>query len=78
MSSYLSSPAENIVAVTPNDSTDIALGSRALLCGSAGPAKVTTKAGNAVTIPLQQGYNPIAVIRVWSTGTDATDIWALY
>lgn len=78
MSSYLSSPAENIVAVTPNDSTDIALGSRAILCGTAGTAKVTTKAGQSVTIPLQQGYNPIAVTRVWFTGTTATDIWALY
>lgn len=78
MSSHLSAPAENIAAVTPNDSTDIAANCRGLLCGVAGDCKVTTQAGNAVTIPLQAGYNPIRVTRVWSTGTTATGIYALY
>lgn len=75
--SYWSDPAEGILAVTPNDSTDIAP-CRGLLCGTAGNAQVTTVAGNTVTIPLQQGYNPIRVKRVWSTSTTATSIFALY
>jgi hypothetical protein len=78
MMSYWSDPAENVVAVTPNDSTDIAVPSRGLLCGVAGNAQVTTAAGQTVTIPLQQGYNPIRVRRVWSTSTTATGIFALY
>lgn len=76
--SYWSNPAEGIVAVTPSDSTDIAAQCRGLLCGTAGNAQVTTAAGQTVTIPLQQGYNPIRVSRVWNTSTTATSIFALY
>jgi hypothetical protein len=76
--SYWSDPAEAIVAVTPSDSVDLTVPSRGLLCGVAGNAQVTTQAGQTVTIPLQQGYNPIRVRRVWSTSTTATGIFALY
>ncbi len=51
---------------------------RALLCGTAGTANLVDSSGNICTsYPLQQGYNPISVVRV-STGGTADNIWALY
>lgn len=75
----LGAPAKTIVAVTKSDTVDLTGGEcRALLVGTAGTAKVTTAGGDTVTdIPLQAGYNPIRVTRVWNSGT-ASDIWALY
>ena len=75
-----SSSANTVVAVTPADGADLPNGTcRALLVGTAGNAKITDASGNASTsVPLQAGYNPIKVARVWSTGTTATGIFALY
>ncbi len=51
---------------------------RALLCGTAGTVNLVDGSGNVCTsYPLQQGYNPISVVRV-STGGTADNIWALY
>ena len=76
----LDSPADRIVSVTANDSTDLPDGPcRALLVGGAGAATVHDNKGQVATlIPLQAGYNPIRVQRVLLTGLVATDIWALY
>lgn len=78
MSSNWTSPAEGILEITPSDSADNTTGSRGILCETGGDAKVTTKAGNTVTIPLQQGYNPIQIVRLWSTGLTASGLFALY
>jgi len=74
------SPASGFVAVTPADGTDLPGGiCKSLLVTTAGLAKLTDAKGNVSTsVPLQAGYNPIKVARVWSTGTAATGIFALY
>ena len=64
------SPAEHCALVTPSDSTDLTNSSRALLCSGAVVAKLTFVGGETVeNVPLQQGYNPLRISRVWSTGT---------
>jgi hypothetical protein len=73
-------PASDIVTVSASDSADLTLGTcRALLVGTAGAATVLTANGTVATlIPLQAGYNPISVRRVYATGLTASNIWALY
>lgn len=73
-------PVAGIVAVTPNDSTDIAATRGLLIDGTAGAVKITTAGGDTVTLNnLAVGVDyPFQVTRVWSTGTAATSIYALY
>jgi hypothetical protein len=75
----LSAPTGDLVAVTPNDSTDIEL-TRGLYVGSGGAIKVDTQRDQAVTLPglLTGVVYPFRVTRVYSTGTDASDIFAIY
>jgi hypothetical protein len=75
--------ARSIVPVTPNDNADLPRGKcRGILIGTAGPTDGVTLTDASDTkrdnVPLQQGWNPIAVKRIWATGTDATNIWAAY
>lgn len=73
--------ATNAVAVTPSDSTDLTNSDKvvALLVGTAGALKVTTADGDDVTFGnVPAGVLPLRVKRVWSTGTAATNIAALY
>lgn len=77
--STLNSPARNVSAVSPNDSTDLPTTSRALLVSDSASVKVTTAGGDTVVLPLVKGFNPICVQRVWSTGTDSgISIYACY
>lgn len=75
----LSSPAADIIPVTPNDSTDLATPGRSIVCGGSGTLRITTYAGVIRTLPasLVVAGSPISVRvkRVHSTGTTATDIW---
>lgn len=51
---------------------------RGLLVGTAGTANLVQEDDTVTTdVPLQQGYNPLAVKQVNAGGT-ADDIWALY
>lgn len=51
---------------------------RALLVGTAGTANLMDATGEILAdVPLQQGYNPLKVLQVRTSGT-ADDIWALY
>jgi hypothetical protein len=72
-------PYTKAVAVTPNDSTDLADVASALYIGGAGAVKVTTAGGTDVTLSgaLVGTILPVRVTRVWSTGTTATNIVAL-
>jgi hypothetical protein len=66
------------VTVTPNDSTAIPE-TKGLYIGSAGALKFRTVNGNDVTYANAiVGYHPLRVDLVYSTGTDATDIHAIY
>ena len=72
--------AQRAVAVSPNDSTDLAIYPASLFIGGTGGVKVDMLDGGTVTfINIPDGtFLPILVKRVYSTGTDATDIIALY
>lgn len=72
-------PAANAGEVTPDDANDIAYASRCLFVGNAGNLKATMLDGNTVTfVNLPVGFHPLAVTRVWSTGTTANNIIALW
>jgi hypothetical protein len=78
----LDDPAWDAVAVTPNNSADLArIPTRALYIGGAGDVKVDMAgAGTAVVFAgLAAGtILPIRVDRVYSTDTTATSVVALY
>ena len=66
-------------AVTPNDSTNLSQPS-VIYVGGGGNVKVTTAQGTAVTFTGVLGGTvlPVQVIRVWSTGTTATSLTAIF
>lgn len=66
-------------AVTPNDGADLSRIARALYVGSTGNVKVTTVDGDVLTFSsVPVGILDIYVKRVWSTGTTASSIIALW
>lgn len=72
------SSADSAIAVTPSDSTSIAL-CRALYIGVSGDVAVVTKGGGTVTFKAAPvGILPVRVSKVMSTNTTATNILALY
>jgi hypothetical protein len=73
-----SSPATRAFDVSPSDSADLPKVVRALFIGVEGDVKVTTAGGDTVTFAGVSGILPVAVRRVWSTGTDADSIVGLY
>lgn len=77
--SSMSFPAEHAEAVTPSDSTDLVVVSRALYIGSGGNIAVVMASGAAVTfVGLVTGsILPVRVSRVKSTSTTATSIVAI-
>lgn len=66
-------------AVTPNDGADLARIAKSLYVGGTGAIKVTTQDGTDLTFAaVAVGFFPVRVKRVWSTGTTATSIIAVY
>jgi hypothetical protein len=77
--SGLGAPADEWVPITPSDSTDLTYIPRALYIGTAGALKAVDGTGTARTMAnAVAGYHPLRPRRIYSTGTTATDIWALY
>jgi hypothetical protein len=80
--SAFTNPATDAQLVTPSDSADLAGGlCRALYIAVGGTLKVTVVKGSDRadrTITVGAGVLPLQVIRVWSTGTSASSIAALY
>lgn len=75
------SNAINAVVVVPNDASDLVTNpTKGLYLGTGGDVKVTLHGGNTVTfVGLSAGViHPIAVKRVWATGTNASNILAVY
>ncbi len=76
----LDSPANDIIPVTPSDSTDLDPPARSLLVSVSGTIRVTTYAGNVRDIPASLAAAGATVQcrikRVHATGTTAT-IYAL-
>lgn len=67
--------------ITASDSANFRA-CKGLLVGTAGAARVVwadgQDSGGSNLVPLQAGYNPISVTRIYSTGLVASNIWALY
>lgn len=84
--SYQKLQVGRAAAVTPSDTVDIAAvtgGSNngcVLYVGGAGDVKVLTIGGDEVTFSAVTGgtFMPVQVLRVYSTGTTATNIVALW
>lgn len=80
MASRLTAPITKAAAVTPSDTVDLTTPTRGIYIGGAGNLKVDTLGGDTVTFnALAVGViHWIQVKRVYSTGTTATAIVALY
>jgi len=71
----LSDPVQSASSVTPDDATDLVDTTRAVFVGTGGNLRVTLVSGDIVTFPnAGAGWHPLRVVRVWATGTTATDI----
>jgi hypothetical protein len=72
-------PARNAAVVTPSDSNDLTFVTRGIYVGVAGNiAVIMSGNGGPVTIPVQPGLQPLAVSRIYSTGTTATGLVAVW
>lgn len=65
--------ASSAKAVTLHD-TNIVAANRGFYVGVAGDVKFTTIDGDTLTLPFPQGFVPIQVKVLWSTGTTATTL----
>jgi len=71
-------PIANAASVTPSDTVDLSTPSRQLFIGTGGNLKVTLLGGQTLTytnVPSGADF-PRRVVRVWATGTTATNIIA--
>lgn len=75
-----STPAEDAAIVTPSDSTDLAVGCRAIYVGGAGDVTGITRGNSTVTFKnLPAGsVLPVGFRRILATGTTATFLLGLY
>lgn len=72
-------PATKAAAVTPSDSVDLTTTAKSLYIGTTGDVKVTLAGGSTVTFSAHPvGYLLAEVARVWSAGTTASNILALF
>jgi len=74
----LRDPIESATEVTPDDSTDLSVVSRAIYVGVPGNLRVTLLDQSIVNFDAGQGWHPIRVSRVWATGTTASAIVACH
>ena len=75
----LESPASHLALVTPSDTADLPVASRALNVATTGSVTVTTVQGDTATVTIAAGIPfPVRAARIWETGTTATGIVALY
>lgn len=69
-------PINDMVAVTPSDASDLPGGPcRALILTGSGTLKITTGAGNTITLTISSSWFGVSYIRaqrVWATGTTIT------
>jgi hypothetical protein len=75
----LTAPASHAESVVPNDSADLTHATRGLFVGQSGNVRVRTSAGDIVTLANMQGgvLYPVRVVRIFQTGTTASDIVGL-
>jgi hypothetical protein len=72
-------PGYDAAEVTPSDTAHLG-NVRALYVGVGGDVKIDTEGGSTVTFVgvLPGSIIPVRAVRVYATGTDATDIVAIY
>jgi len=69
----MSDPIISASTISPDDGADLPMTTRALYVGGAGNLRVTLASGDIVTFEnVGQGWHPIRIERVWSTGTTAS------
>ena len=73
-------PASNAFVVTPADGSNLTHAARALFVGGAGDVKVDTLGGDTVTFTgvLAGSILPVRILKVYATGTTATNLVAVY
>ncbi len=78
--SSMTGPACASATVTPSDSTDLAIVTRAVYVGADGSMKVTLLDGSTPTFLLLKAGTmlPLRVTRIWATPTPCTSIIALW
>ncbi|MGH1465501.1 MAG: spike base protein, RCAP_Rcc01079 family [Cognatishimia sp.] len=75
----LTSPAENIFDIIPDDANDLATATRALNVAQSGTVQVETVGGTTATLFIAAGVAfPVRALRVLATGTAATGIVGMY
>jgi hypothetical protein len=78
-SSGLESPAYHAAEVTPSDTADLTVASRALYLGNSGDLRITLASGDTVTFRgIGPGWVPTRTTRVHATGTTAANIVAVW
>ena len=64
--------------ITPDDDEDLTKFTRTLYVGVSGPLRLRMINGDIVERTFEQGYHPLAVNKVFATGTTASEIWGHY
>ena len=79
-STGLTSPAEDAVAITPDDEADLGQAPRALYVGGSGSLRAVLVSGNTVDFTdLKAGMvYPFRLRRILASGTTATGLVGLY
>ena len=72
----LTAPASHGEAITPSDTAGLSTPTRAIYIGSGGDLAVEMLGGQMLTFRSMQGgvFYPLRVVKVFATGTTATDI----
>ena len=75
----LDAPASGLFEVTPDDTQDLAIATRAINVATSGLVRVTTVDGSEGSVFITAGIVfPVRARRIWATGTDAAGIAGLY
>ena len=72
---------DNAVAITPSDTADLGILAKRLYVGGMGDIKVDTANGDTITfaaVPVGVFDSGCRIRKVYSTGTDATNIVGIY
>lgn len=75
-SASLTTPPSSAEAVTPNDTQDLPYICRAIYVGTAGDLRVLTRDGQDVTYRNVSGTKVIRAVRIFASGTTASDLVA--
>lgn len=80
MATSATQSARDCIEITPSNDANLAREARAIFIGIGGNLKISTQYGNTVTfMNLVRGQIlPVQVVKVWATGTTASNLIALF